>query len=97
MLSRNDGIKGYDWAAIPLIPYLYAVDRPEEIPLYADAKMVAFLRDRYRRQYLQEIAPDKADGATPGGNWYELIGSSYDRTSYGFKIQTTTLRCKALG
>jgi hypothetical protein len=96
VLSRYDGINGYDWAAIPLIPYLYAVDRPEEIPLYADAKMVAFLRDRYRRQHLQEIAPDKADGATPGGNWYELIGSSYDRTSYGFKIETSAEQDAAL-
>src|ERR1700728_2200596 len=96
VLSRYDGINGYDWAAIPLIPYLYAVDRPEEIPLYADAKMVAFLRDRYRRQHLQEIAPDKADGATPGRNWYELIGSSYDRTSYGFKIETSAEQDAAL-
>jgi hypothetical protein len=96
VISRYDGISGYDWAAIPLIPYLYAVERPEEIPLFADAKMVAFLRDRYRQQHLREIAPDKADGGTPGGNWYELVGSSYDRESYGFEIETNPEQDAAL-
>jgi len=95
VLSRYDGVGGYDWVAIPLIPYLYAVDRPEEVPLMADAKMVAFLRDRYRRKYLEEIAPDK-NGQTPGGNWYELVGSAYDRTLYGFEIETTPEQDEAL-
>jgi len=89
VLSRYDGIGGYDWIAIPLIPYLYAVDRPEAIPLFADAKLVAFLRDQYRRDYLEALAPDRPDGGTPEGNWYELIGSAYDRTIYGFEIETS--------
>src|ERR1700716_134817 len=84
VLSRYNGVSGYDWIAIPLIPYLYAVDRTENVPLFADAKMVAFLRDRYRRKYLENIVPDLPDGTTPGGNWYELVGTSYDRTVYGF-------------
>jgi hypothetical protein len=82
-------VGGYDWVAIPLIPYLYAVERPEDIPLFANAKMTAFLRDRYRRKYLEGIAADVRNGETPGGNWYELVGSSYDRTIYGFQIETT--------
>jgi hypothetical protein len=89
VISRYDGVNGYDWVAIPLISYLYAVDRPEDVPLFADAKMVSFLRDRYRRRYLEDIAPDVKNGETPGGNWYELVGSSYDRTIYGFEIETT--------
>src|SRR5260370_4212302 len=89
VLSRYDGIAGYDWIAIPLMPYLYAVDRPEAIPLFADAKLVAFLRDQYRRDYLESLAPDRPDGGTPEGNWYEMIGSAYDRTIYGFEIETT--------
>jgi len=96
VISRYDGVGGYDWVAIPLIPYLYAVDRPEEVPLFADAKMAFFLRDRYRRNYLEAVAPDKEDGEAPGGNWYELIGSSYDRTIYGFEIETTTRQDEAL-
>jgi hypothetical protein len=88
VLSRYDGIWGYDWIAIPLIPYLYAVDRPEDIPLFADAKLVAFLRDQYRRDHLESLAPDGPDGRRPAGNWYEMIGASYDRTIYGFEIET---------
>ena len=96
VISRYDGVAGYDWLAIPLIPYLYAVNRPEDVPLFSDAKMTAFLRDRYRRTYLEDIVPDKEDGGTPGGNWYELIGSSYDRTIYGFEIETTREQDDAL-
>jgi hypothetical protein len=96
VISRYDGVAGYDWVAIPLIPYLYAVERPEDVPLFADAKMTAFLRDRYRRKYLEDLIPDTKDGGTPGGNWYELVGSSYDRTIYGFEIETTPQQDEAL-
>ena len=96
VLSRYDGVGGYDWVAIPLIPYLYAVERPEDVPLFANAKMASFLRDRYRRKYLEEVAPDGKNGETPGGNWYQLVGSSYDRTIYGLEIQTTSEQDDAL-
>jgi hypothetical protein len=95
VISRYDGVGGYDWVAIPLIPYLYAVERPEDIPLFADAKMAAFLRDQYRRKHLELVAPDRDNGETPGGNWYELVGSSYDRTVYGFEIKTTPVQDRA--
>src|SRR5262249_40230166 len=84
VLCRYDGVGGYDWIAVPLIPYLYAVEKPQDIPLFADAKMVAFLRDRYRREHLEDVAPDTASGGVPSGNWYELVGSSYDRAIYGY-------------
>jgi hypothetical protein len=96
VVSRYDGVGHYDWVAIPLVPYFYAVNHPEDVPLFADAKMVAFLRDRYRRQYLESVAPDGKNGETPGGNWYELVGSSYDRTIYGFRIETTPEQDAAL-
>ncbi len=96
VLSRYDGVGGYDWVAIPLIPYLYAVERPEDVPLFANAKMALFLRDRYRRKYLEDIAPDSKNGEAPGGNWYQLVGSSYDRTIYGFEIETTPDQDEAL-
>lgn len=96
VISRYDGVAGYDWVAIPLIPYLYAVERPEEVPLFADAKTTLFLRDQYRRRHLQDIVPDSNDGEIPRGNWYELVGSSYDRTIYGFEIETTPSQDAAL-
>jgi hypothetical protein len=95
VISRYDGVGGYDWVAVPLIPYLYAVDQPDDIPLFVDPKMVNFLRDQYRRKHLEMVAPDLAGGGTPGGNWYELVGSAYDRSAYGFEIETTAAQDEA--
>ena len=78
VLSRYHHIQGRDWFAVPLIPYLYAVDSPSDIPLYADSKLVAFLRQRY----LQKMD-------ITGSDAYQLVGSAYDRTTYGFRIETT--------
>lgn len=41
VLRCYDGVGAYDWIAIPLISHLYAVEQPEDEPLFADAKMVA--------------------------------------------------------
>ncbi len=89
VVSRYDGIGHYDWVAIPLISYLYAVEQTDQIPLFVDQKTVAFLRDQYRRKHLESVAPDLDSGETPGGNWNQLVGSAYDRTLYGFEIETT--------
>ena len=95
VISRYDGVGSYDWVAIPLIPYLYAVEQPEDVPLFADAKMVNFLRDQYRRKHLESVAPDKSNGQTPGGTWYELVGTAYDRATYAFEIETTSAQDEA--
>src|ERR1700739_718062 len=42
VISRYDGVAGYDWVAIPLIPYLYAVEQRDDIPLFVDPKLVTF-------------------------------------------------------
>jgi hypothetical protein len=93
VISRYHKIDGYDWLAIPLVPYLYAVERVEDVPVTADAELEARLRDTYRRDHLLEFAPDvtagKKAGEAPGGEWMQLIGASYDRRIYGFQIQTT--------
>src|ERR1700677_2434151 len=41
VISRYHKIDGYDWLAIPLIPYLYAMERVEDLPAEADATIVA--------------------------------------------------------
>lgn len=93
VISRYHKIDGYDWLAIPLVPYLYAVERVEDVPSTADAALEASLRDQYRRAHLLAFAPDVAEGKkageAPGGEWTQLIGASYDRRIYGFQIQTT--------
>jgi hypothetical protein len=89
VISRYDGIHGYDWIAIPLIPYLYAVTNPEDIPVYADSKLVASLRDQYRRKNMEDLVPDDLSGQAPRGNWVQLVGSAYNRTSFAYEIETT--------
>jgi len=89
VISRYHKIAGYDWIAIPLVPYLYAVDSISEIPKSADQRTVAELRERYRREHLLSLAPNNADGSNPGGEWVQLVGSAYDRRIYGFVISTT--------
>lgn len=96
VLSRYHGVTRYDWVAIPLIPYLYAVEKQEDIPLYADARLVSFLRDRYRRDHLESIVPDEPDGKAPSGDWYEFLGEAYLRTIYAYEIETTPEQDAAL-
>jgi hypothetical protein len=89
VISRYHRISGYDWIAIPLVPYLYAVDRPSDVPQTVSPADVAMLRDRWRRANLSEIVPDAGDGSTPEGDWTQLVGSAYDRTLYAFEVPTT--------
>jgi len=96
VISRYDGVGGYDWVAIPLIPYLYAVDKAEDIPLFVDPKTVSFLRNQYRMKHLEAVVPDLPNGEAPAGNWYELVGSAYDRTAFAFEIQTSAAKDAAL-
>jgi hypothetical protein len=96
VISRYHRIAGYDWIAMPLVAYLYAVDNPAQIPVEADAALEATLRDNYRRAHLLELAPDDKKGRTPGGEWIQLVGASYDRKIYGFEIETAPEQDDAL-
>jgi len=89
VISRYHEVAGYDWLAIPLVPYLYAVERPEDVPLFASEEVVADLREAYRQRALGELIPDRDNGEPPEGEWIQLIGASYDRRIYSFKIDTT--------
>jgi hypothetical protein len=85
VISRYHHLEGRDWVAVPLLPYLYAVDNPGDVPLYADSKLVSFLR----RRYLQKIDLSGSDA-------YQVVGSAYDRTTYGFRIETAPEQDDAL-
>lgn len=96
VLSRYHRIDGYDWLAIPLIPYLYAVDDPAQIPATATARLEMKLRDTYRRNHLMDLVPDDPVHEIPRGEWIELVGASYDRRIYGFTVATTEEQDDAL-
>lgn len=89
VISRYDGIGTYDWVAIPLLPYLYAVDSADAVPAFVSRETEERLRDTYRREALESVAPDGPDASVPEGNWYELVGAAFDRTIYGFEVDTT--------
>jgi hypothetical protein len=89
VISRYHKIHGYDWIAVPLIPYLYAVDDATDVPASVDKQQVAALRDAYRRAHFEALAPDDRHGRAPHGEWTQLVGSSYDRTIHGFAFATT--------
>jgi hypothetical protein len=90
VISRYHKIDGYDWLAIPLPAYLYAVDAPADIPDTVDKDQVAALRNAYREQHLMDLAPDDKHGGVPKGEWTELVGASYDRTIHGFQVDSSS-------
>lgn len=89
VISRYYKVGGYDWVAMPLVPYLYAVENVEDIPQWATRESVAAMQDDYRRVHLLSIAPSEEDGSSPKGDWVQLVGEAYIRKMYGFRIKTT--------
>jgi hypothetical protein len=95
VISRYHKMDGYDWIAIPLVGYLYAVDAVSAIPATVDKEQAEALRDAYRRTHLRELAPDIEGGEAPKGEWTQLAGSSFDRTIHGFQVDSTTAQDQA--
>ncbi|MFB3778700.1 MAG: hypothetical protein ACE141_13865, partial [Bryobacteraceae bacterium] len=89
VVSRYNRIGGRDWIAVPLLPYLYAVEGHDEVPAVASPDVVTRLRDEYRRAQLREFAPDGAPGEAVRGDWIQMVGAAYHRTIYGFTLETT--------
>lgn len=89
VISRYHRVDGYDWLAIPLLPYLYAVDDASEIPATASSRLELKLRDAWRREHLQSLVPDDPKHEIPRGDWIQLVGASYDRRIWGFEVTTT--------
>ena len=88
VISRYHKVDGYDWIAVPLLPYLYGVDNPDEIPAEANVGLETRIRDQYRRTYLVDYVPDDPKHEIPRGDWTQLVGESYDRKIYGFELET---------
>ncbi len=87
VISRYHRIDGYDWAAVPLTPYLYAVDRASEIPASVTPGLVSELREGYRKGHLRSVAPEQTGPVSK--DWPQLVGEAYDRSIFAFAIPTT--------
>jgi hypothetical protein len=90
VLSRYHRVADIDWLAIPILPFLYGVDRPEDVPQFMTLPQEAAIREQYRLRYLRDIVPDgKGGGPAPKGEWVETIGVTYDRKVWAYRIETT--------
>ena len=89
VIARYQGVAGYDWAAIPLIPYLYSVEYAAEVPSHVDRATVIQLRNRYREAHLQSLGSKLSPGNLVHGGWTQLVGAAYERRVYVFRFQTT--------
>ena len=87
VISRYSGIRRLDWVAIPLLPYLYAVERVEDVPEWAAKADVARMRDQYAEAHLGDLT-----SATQGDDrkkvWPQLLGVAYTRKIYSFEVET---------
>jgi hypothetical protein len=96
VVARYQGIDGYDWVAIPLLPYLYAVENPADVPAHVDRKTVARLRSHYREAHLESLGDQLKPGNLWHGGWTQLVGAAYERRIYVFRFETTAEQDDAL-
>ena len=96
VLARYQGISGYDWVAIPLVPYLYSVENPSEVPARVNRETVNRLRNHYREAHLLSLGKDLHRGNLVHGGWTQLLGASYERRIYAFRFETTEEQDDAL-
>jgi len=89
VISRYQGIGGYDWVAIPLVPYLYSVENLSEVPPSVDHESVHRLRNHYHEAHLLGMGKNIKPGNFAQGGWTQLAGLSYERRIYVLRFETS--------
>jgi hypothetical protein len=89
VISRYEGIAGYDWVAIPLVPYLYSIEDASAVLEHTDRKTVTLLREHYREAHLLNLGANVPTGGFARGGWTQLVGVAYERRTYAFRFETT--------
>ncbi len=89
VIARYQGIAGYDWVAMPLIPYLYSVEDLADVPDHVNRETVMRLRDRYHEQHMGSLGAHVFEGNIVRGGWTQLVGVAYERRIYAFRFDTT--------
>ena len=88
VISRYFRIGKLDWVAIPLMPYLYAVEHAEDVPERTDAASVERMRQHYAENHLQSLASPIAEYDRKNV-WSQLLGAAYIRKIYSFEVATS--------
>ena len=96
VISRYQGIAGYDWVAMPLVPYLYSVEYTTDVPARVNRETVQRMRERYREQHLGMLGANVFAGNIVRGGWTQLVGVAYERRIYVFRFNTTEAQDDAL-
>ena len=96
VITRYQGIAGYDWIAMPMLPYLYSVESASEVPAHADRETVNGLRDKYHEAHLLSLGKDVPRGDDVKRGWSQFVGVSYERRIYAFRFETTEKQDDAL-
>ncbi len=88
--------ESFEWNVVPLTMFLYGVDQSrKDIPLYGDPELRRELQERYREKYLGDVCPDTPCGTSPG-NWRDMVGATFARGIYAFRVKTTREQDQAL-
>jgi hypothetical protein len=88
VITRYQGIGDYDWVAMPLLPYLYAVESASEVPTRADQETLNGLRDKYHEAHLLSLGKDVPRGGDVQRGWSQFVGVAYERRIYAFRFAT---------
>jgi hypothetical protein len=96
VIARYQGIAGYDWAAVPLLPYLYAVEDAGDVPERVNRETVLRLRTQYHEDHLDSVFAHVFEGNMVRGGWTQLVGVAYERRIYAFQFATTEAQDNAL-
>jgi hypothetical protein len=80
--------ESFNWNVTPVIEYLYGVEEEKDIPIYGDPELRRELQERYRQRYLREVCPATPCG-TGLGQWREMVGATFAREIYAFRVRTT--------
>jgi len=96
VISRYQGINGYDWVAIPLLPYLYSVEQASDVPARVNREAVSRMRSHYREAHLLTLGEGLQPGNFVHGGWAQLVGISYERRIYAFRFETSEAQDDAL-
>ena len=95
VISRYHQLADYDWMATPVLEFLYATERPADVPASMTPALAWEMRQSYRRQYLETIVPDGTEKAKGTDEWWESAGSTFDRRLWGYTLATSVEQDRA--
>ena len=86
VIARYQGIDGYDWVAIPLVPYLYSVEYASDVPAKLTARRWSASVAAIAKPICRSSATGFLRGGFTHGGWTQLVGVAYERRIYAFRF-----------